>query len=133
MAGVAGWGAYGGAVGELKNSLPALMARRSHVGAHGHAVPQVPLSRDLVAMSADVGEEQKLLKMHYLCGSYGVTSSGSEASGWLSSVVNRPSLADTCFRSAHRAAGCEQCAACILHVRIKKLLIDVFDVPRHPS
>ena len=69
VAWVAGWGAYGGAVGELKNSLPALMARRSHVGAHGHAVPQVPLSRDLVAMSADVGEEQKLLKMHYLCGS----------------------------------------------------------------
>ncbi len=63
------------------------------------------LSRDLpLPLGADAVEEHALLRMHYLCGTYGGRSalgaSGSDVRSKVS-VVNSPSFADTCFRSMY--------------------------------
>ena len=59
------------------------------------------LSRDLpLPLGADAVEEHALLRMHYLCGTYGGRRLGASGPDVRSkvSVVNSPSFADTCFR-----------------------------------
>jgi hypothetical protein len=59
------------------------------------------LSRDLpLPLGADAVEEHALLRIHYLCGTYGGRRLGASGPDVRSkvSVVNSPSFADTCFR-----------------------------------